>query len=212
MVYNRKSLYNCERLYNRGILYNREALYNRKGLCNCQRLYNRGILYNRERLHNRKRLSNCERLYNRERSCNCERLYDRERLYNCKIAFTPQVSTPSTVWPQQTATNYVSTCKTGTTRRATPSTSKSICARFRNIYHRANASVNILRPEFSFIYSRAHFSSEEGRGTLGLEIPRGQEQPLIDFLPPHQHGTKQSWKCNHSPWSLVDLWTDFPRV
>ena len=39
----------------------------------------------------------------------------------------------------------------------------------------------------------------------GLQIPHGQQQSQIVLLAPHQNGTKQGRKCNHSTWSLDDL-------
>ena len=44
----------------------------------------------------------------------------------------------------------------------------------------------------------------------GLEIPHGFQKPLIVLLAPHQDGTKQSRRSDHTTWSLVDLWAADP--
>lgn len=44
------------------------------------------------------------------------------------------------------------------------------------------------------------------------EIPHGQQQAQIIMLALHQNCTKQSRRCNHAAWSLVDIRSAFPLV
>jgi len=46
----------------------------------------------------------------------------------------------------------------------------------------------------------------------GLKIPHSQQQSQVVVLAPHQDGTEQGRRYNHSTWSLGELLAAFPWV
>jgi len=78
-----------------------------------------------------------------------------------------------------------------------------------NAYVCTSWEINLSK--MSFIHSIPAFPLGRVAEALGgLEIPHGFQQSLIVLLAAHQYGTKQGRRCNHTTWSLVDLWAAFP--